>query len=502
MIFCGEAQGGSASPAGTFSRVVQKLLEPPVYGMTDVDLITGTEAFPRITQSTTFTASNPDNSNQIVVAYVDSRGRVAIPINLGGASVSTDGGNTFVRLTKENGQSPFDNTYGGPVVLYNRSSGTWFTLWPDAGCGGDSGIGYYKSTMPWDPNSWTHGCIYSGFIDLESGWTDNNPVSPFYGRMYVSWNDNAISGHIFVSYSTDNGLTWTAAQQISTNTIRNIKITGDLVTGDVYIAGMDEMGGALTNRANKIYRSTDGGNNWALTYTGPTFPAPGRTNCTGYWACMYYTGGSAYWRYNGWGEPAALNNIVHLTYASRNTGNGDPSNVFYIRSTDSGVTFSAPFQLNADATVRAQWQPSLSVATDGSVFATWYDERETSSCIKGDPTVPCYRIWARKSTDNGATWLPDMPFSDVISPLPDQVDPGIVTLYAGDYNHSSSALSEHLHAWVDGRVTISGTSQQDAFFDREPGSAGTPSPTPTSTPWPRPTPAPSASPRHTLPPRP
>jgi hypothetical protein len=205
---------------------------------------------------------------------------------------------------------------------------------------------------------------------------------------------------------------------------------------------------------------------------------------------MYYTGGSAYWRYNGWGEPAALNDVVHLTYASRNTGNGDPSNVFYIRSTDSGVTFSAPFQLNADATVRAQWQPSLSVATDGSVFATWYDERETSSCIKGDPTVPCYRIWARKSTDNGATWLPDMPFSDVISPLPDQVDPGIVTLYAGDYNHSY------------GRVTISGVSQQDAFFDREPGSAGTPSPTPTSTPWPRPTPAPSASPRHTLPPRP
>ena len=104
MIFCGEAQGGTASRAGPFSRLVQKLLRSPVYGITDVDLITGTETYPHVTQSTTSTASNPDNPNQIVVAYVDSRGRNANPINIAGASVSTDGGNTFVRLTKENGQ--------------------------------------------------------------------------------------------------------------------------------------------------------------------------------------------------------------------------------------------------------------------------------------------------------------------------------------------------------------------------------------------------------------
>src|SRR6266536_5260444 len=35
MIFCGEAQGGSASSAGAFSRLVQKLLQPLVYGTTD-----------------------------------------------------------------------------------------------------------------------------------------------------------------------------------------------------------------------------------------------------------------------------------------------------------------------------------------------------------------------------------------------------------------------------------------------------------------------------------
>src|SRR6266481_3106495 len=62
MIFCGEAQGGSASPAGTFSQFIQQLLPAPLaYGTTYVDLITGTETYPNITQSETFTAANPDN---------------------------------------------------------------------------------------------------------------------------------------------------------------------------------------------------------------------------------------------------------------------------------------------------------------------------------------------------------------------------------------------------------------------------------------------------------
>jgi hypothetical protein len=183
----------------------------------------------------------------------------------------------------------------------------------------------------------------------------------------------------------------------------------------------------------------------------------------------------------GWGEPAAYNHVVSYVYAASNSGNGDPGDVFYVRSTDGGVTFSAPFQLNTDATTRAQWQPSLSAGTDGSLFATWYDERETDSCTKGDPAVPCYRIWGRKSTDNGVSWLPDMPFSDVVSALPDQVDPGVIGTYASDYDYGSSVLNQHLHAWLDGRVTINGSSQQDAFFDREPSGASTPTPTPTPT---------------------
>jgi len=178
-----------------------------------------------------------------------------------------------------------------------------------------------------------------------------------------------------------------------------------------------------------------------------------------------------------------LNGVVHLVYAQHGTGS-DPGDVYYIRSTDSGVTFSAPFKLNTDATTRPQWQPNLSVSPGGTVFAMWYDARESTTCAKGNPGVPCYRMWARKSTDNGATWLADMTFSDVVTPLPGQSDPFIVTGYAGDYDYGSALATQHVTSWDDGRVAISGASQQDTFFDQEPAGSITPTPTPTATPGP------------------
>src|SRR6266436_1155641 len=474
MIACGEVHGVSTSATSTLGPVgqfIKKLLMPLAFGAADVNLITGTETSPNITQSETYSFANPDNPLQVLVAYNDSRGRNASPINISGASFSSDGGTTFTRLTAASGQSPFAGTEGDPVGLYNKPTGTWFTVWLDTACGGQ-GLGGYKSTTPGEPSpaSWTHFCVHNNSADdRNSGYADNNPASPFFGRMYVSWNDfNIGGGALFVTYSSDNGNTWHSPISVNPGFVRDIQITADKVTGDVYIAAMNENGGnGNFNRNNLIYRSTDGGNTWTNTYTGPTFTGAHRTN-SGYFACMYNS--PAYWRHMGWGEPSAYNHIVGLVYAASNSGNGDPGDVFYIRSTDSGVTFAAPVQLNTDTDhTKAQWMPNLSVSEAGTLFSTWYDEtpRTAASCQPSSPSTPCYRMYSRKSNDNGVSWLPPDTLSDVDSPLPLQSDGNIQPLYVGDYDYGSALLTKHLTSWVDGRVIIGGASQQDAFTDRE-----------------------------------
>ena len=438
MIACGEATGGSASPYPAFSQLLNNLTAPLAYGGADVDLVTGTETSPHIIQSETYTTANPDNPNEICVAFNDSRG-AANSINFSGVSCSTDGGTTFTRVTNASGQSPFANTFGDPVVLYNKptqhlvyglgSTATEAARWVDT----SPLLLRTRIAGPisaFIPTAATTGNL-AGPTTIPPLRTSETCTSPGTTSMSVEVLSRSACPLTTVTPGPSTGLLPAF--------IRDVQITGDFGHRHVYIAGMDEGGGGFPhNDTNKIFRSTDGGNTWTNTYTGTPFPGPGVTACSDnpYFACMFPDQGG-FWRHEGWGEPAALNGVVHLVYAQHGAGT-DPGDVFYIRSTDSGVTFGAPFKLNTDSTTRPQWQPNISVSPGGTVFAMWYDARESTSCTKGNPGVPCYRMWARKSTDNGATWLADMTFSDVVTPLPGQSDPNIVTGYAGDYDYGSA----------------------------------------------------------------
>src|SRR5215831_15871273 len=477
MVACGVEPKGKPSPAAAFSKLVKSLLprlpSPLAYGGTAVDLITSPppENFPSVTQSETYTTANPDNPDQILAAFNDSSGAGGNPANYSGASFSSDGGLTFTRINP----NPFaaaGANFGDPVALYNKSTGSWHTIWIDTACGG-FGIGGYKTTDPLN-GPWSHYCVHNGGNDdRESAWVENNPSSPFFGRMYVSWNDYNVFncgdiGCLFSTFSTDDGATWSTPVQVSPNGTesRDTQITGDMSgNGKVYVAGMNENGGNGNLARNILmYKSTDGGATWANTFTSATFDGAGVTS-VGYFEVMFPDNGG-YWRHMSWGEPAAFNGVVHYVYSQHGTGS-DAGDVYYIRSTDDGVTFGTPVKLNTDATTRPQWQANLSESPSGTLLAMWYDGRDFPNCVYGDPNTPCYKMYARKSNDNGQSWLADDTFSDVGSPLPAQPDFNVQGTYAGDYDYASAIATKHVTSWVDGRVAISGTSQQDAFTDRD-----------------------------------
>src|SRR2546428_2769192 len=288
-------------------------------------------------------------------------------------------------------------------------------------------------------------------------WVDNTPSSPHYGRAYVSWNNYALGNQpIQVVYSDNGGTTWTAATTVySAAFIRNVQITTG-PDGRVFIAGMNEGGGGLTGPRTNMMFYSDNGTTWTTVTMGGTFLGPGVATC-GYFAAMFSTGGG-YWRHMGRGDVGGgPSGIIHYAYAQHGAGS-DPGDIYYTRSTNNGATWSTPLRLDGDTGTRAQWQPSLSATPDGHLLASWYDARNT--------TGNSFERWGRISTNNGSTWDPPSVISDVVSPLPLQPDPGIQACYTGDYDRSYGNNAWFNTTWVDGRVAINGTNQQDVFFDR------------------------------------
>ena len=93
-----------------------------------------------------------------------------------------------------------------------------------------------------------------------------------------------------------------------------------------------------------------------------------------------------------------------------------------------------------------QWQPSLTATQSGTIFASWYDQREVNggadlNCTAGSSSQNCYRHWGRISYDNGATWQADDMVGRALSPLPAQPDGAVQPDYEGDENLTTIAPS-------------------------------------------------------------
>jgi len=428
-----------------------------IIGGSDLNLITGTETFPAVTQAGSMVWGN---DTDIVAVYTDTQGA---PTSSSGMSVSTNGGITFDRLDPDPFGSVFGGDFGDPAVVYDVSGGLWKATALTSTCG-DQGIGLMSSADPSDPTSWlSEPCPDIGVADDRPIlWVDNNPGSPYYGRIYISFNDFSagVDGALKVLYYS--AATWNEVT-VDAGFIRNVHITGSSETdGTVFIFGMDEGGGAGNGRINWVYRSTNGGVSWTAVSPGPSFQAAGAGLCS---ASDYFYMIPPVWRHMGWGQGAVgPSGVVHYVYSGKGQVPGDLGDIYYTRSVDNGANWSSPVELNTDQAFQnnvVQWLPSISVTSQGYVLATWYDRRNTTDGLN-------YEYYGRLSLDNGATFLPDEPISDVAIPQPTQVDPNLDFCFAGDSNFHGVLSNDSLVTWTDGRNAISEQQQMDVYFDRVP----------------------------------
>jgi hypothetical protein len=325
---CGHSSAGPSLNA--FSTLPLIAFAPANYGGADVDVVSGGEGMhPHVTQSESQTWSN---GSTVVMAYNDSR---TAPGCYSGGSYSLNGGATWANLNTRPFCSGHGTGFGDPVVVYDQAHSKWVAVFLASGCGGQ-GMGAWTSL---DGATWSTGsCAHTGTSDdRESGWVDNSPTSPFYGRIYITWNDFAAGQNIYSIFSNDGGTTWSSPVQVQAGGfIRNVQTTTG-PDGTVFIAGMNEGTGGLGSRINMLFRSTNGGASWSTVTMGGSFPGPGQSTC-GYFAAMF----PSYWRHMGWGDiGAGPSGVISYVYAQHGAG-ADYGDIYYTRSTDNGSSWSAP----------------------------------------------------------------------------------------------------------------------------------------------------------------
>ena len=151
----------------------------------------------------------------------------------------------------------------------------------------------------------------------------------------------------------------------------------------------------------------------------------------------------------------------------------------FARSTDHGVTFSAPVRINDDPNPQNDWHwfGTLAVAPNGRIDVVWYDTRNGGNHINSQ----LFYSW---STDGGLTWAPNIAASNVFNPqagFPNNQKIGDYITIVSDNTGGNVAYA----ATFNVNPNAVGGHEQDVYYVRiTPSGVGTPTPTPTASPTP------------------
>jgi len=334
--------------------------------------------------------------------------------DIGFATSSDAGGswtNGFLPGTTIYQQGTF-SAVSDPVVAYDAAHATW--LISSLTIANVDQVAVSRSP---DGINWDNPIIVSGTPDSDKNWItcDNATSSPFYGHCYVEWDDPSTQNRIWMSTSTDGGLTWAPALN-----------TADLATGIGGQPVVQPSGAVIVPIENAAgdailaFASTDGGKSWKAstrmsTITDHAVAANLRTSAL---------------------PSAAIDagGIVYAIWQDCRFRTGCSSNDLVMSTSADGATWTAPARIPIDAITSTadHFIPGLAVepATSGGSahLGLTYYYYSTASCNAS--TCALYAGFI-SSGDGGNTWTTPTTLAGPMSPawLPNT----FAGLMVGDY---------------------------------------------------------------------
>ncbi|HTJ74840.1 MAG TPA: sialidase family protein [Acidimicrobiales bacterium] len=393
--------------------------------LTSAARVSADDLAPSRTYLAPFLAVDPENPRTIVASAVDARSRTCSTFR------SVDGGTSWKKLDATPSPPSFPYCFyiawmaAETPLAWGRDHTLYYAL---AGWGDEDGGQRFNKTVLLGRSTdlgdtWTTSTVRNARVlqnaDVENNLVTSIAVDTHSGPsdiVYVGWgtrypNKTGAIAAVQVASSTDGGKTFSDPVDVGTfykKTVKDaagkeypvanffgdpqIAVGNDGTVYALYPGGTP--GGFATAAPTPLLlgRSTDKGKTWDVTEATP----PGN-----------YPEGVQMLKWSPEGGSQGTLHVVYEDKPDQPAGRAD-RDIYYVRSTDGGRTWTKPRKLNDDQdpdALHLQVTPNLDVAPDGRVTAAWWDFRDDTGAFTND-------VYATWSIDNGTTWSANTKVTD------------------------------------------------------------------------------------------